>query len=658
MGQETSIATGPLERGLEVINLLGRARDPQRPADLVKATGLVRSTVDRVVSTLVQIGYARWQGREVVAAPRLMELGNAYLEGSGFAESLGPMATALAEELDESVSVAVPDGDGARFVVQSPRRRAMSVAFRVGDLLPAELCAPGPIFAADWNEARWARFERRIETGGETDDPGFSVPLAVPEGGVAGFRERVAEAARVGWAADDQLIEPGLIAVALPVRGPSGAVECALSVVSHTSRHDVASLRERVTRAAAERVSAMEEALRRPRPGGVREQGTDRSRDLKRELGPEFLQSLDRGLAVLASLGAHPGGLTISESAEATGLPRATARRSLMALEALGYARLDGRRYVLLPKVLDLGYAELSTLTFADVAMPHLRALVDRVQDSASLAVLDGPDIRYVARVPASRIMRVAIDVGTRFPAWATSMGRVLLAALPESERAALLPTTTPEPFTRHTHVHPTELHNLITAAAADGHALVDQELDEGLRSVAVPVRDSRGTVIAALNVATHAGPAPAPETAARLLPALRQTAQALEADLASYPTLPTLLTPHPTHPTPIPTRTRWAHPTHAYSPHAHPAPPGSRLAHAQLTPGPRLAHARPMPGPRPARAWPMLGQCSACTCPEPGPCPACVRFAPGSCPVCARFAPGLHPACTWLVPGLRLARA
>nr|WP_246053389.1 IclR family transcriptional regulator C-terminal domain-containing protein [Actinocorallia herbida] len=269
--------------------------------------------------------------------------------------------------------------------------------------------------------------------------------------------------------------------------------------------------------------------------------GTDRSRDPKRELGPGFLQSLDRGLAVLASLGTRPGGVTIAESAEATGLPRATARRSLMALEALGYARLEGRRYVLLPKVLDLGYAELSTLTFEDVVLPHLRALVDRVHDSASLAVLDGPDIRYVARVPASKIMRVAINVGTRFPAWATSMGRVLLAALPERERAALLPATSPAPFTPHTHVDPAELHALIEAAATDGHALVDQEFDAGLRSVAVPLRDHRGTVIAALNVATHAGPESAPDTAARLLPALRATAAALEADLSAYPTLPAL---------------------------------------------------------------------------------------------------------------------
>ncbi|GAB2853369.1 IclR family transcriptional regulator C-terminal domain-containing protein [Actinocorallia aurea] len=535
-------ATGPLERGLEVINLLGRARYPQRPADLVKSTGLVRSTVDRVVGTLVQIGYARWQGREVVVAPRLMELGNAYLAGAGLAESLGPLAAALADELDESVSVAVPDGDGVRFVVQSTRRRAMSVAFRVGDLLPAERCAPGPIFAADWNEARWARFERRLSgEGAEAEDTRYSVPAFPPEGGVEGFRRRAEAAARAGWAADDQLIEPGLIAVAVPLRGPSGAVECALSVVSHTSRHDVESLRARVAEAAGARVGAMEEALRRPRPEAARVAGTDRSRDPKKELGPGFLQSLDRGLAVLASLGARPGGVTIAEAAEATGLPRATARRSLMALESLGYARQVDRRYVLLPKVLDLGYAELSTLSFAEIAHPHLRDLVERVGDSASLAVLDGPDIRYVARVPASKIMRVAVDVGTRFPAWATSMGRVLLGALPEPERAALLPTATPAPFTPHTRVEPAELHALIAAAAADGHALVDQELDAGLRSVAVPVRDSRGTVIAALNVAAHAGPESPAETVARLLPALRDTARTLEADLSAYPSLPPL---------------------------------------------------------------------------------------------------------------------
>ncbi|MCD0448925.1 helix-turn-helix domain-containing protein [Actinocorallia sp. API 0066] len=247
---------------------------------------------------------------------------------------------------------------------------------------------------------------------------------------------------------------------------------------------------------------------------------------------------MDRGLAVLVALG-RPGGATITEAAEATGQPRATTRRALLALEALGYAAAEGRRYVLRPKVLDLGYATLSTLSFDDVVRPHLRALVDRVHDSASLAVLDGPDIRYVARVPASKIMRVAISVGTRFPAYATSMGRVLLAALPPAERAAALAAAAPAPLTPHTRVDPAELRALVEAAGRDGHALVDQELEEGLRSVAVPVRGRSGRVVAALNVAAHAGPGDAAETAARLLPALRETASALEADLAVSGVMP-----------------------------------------------------------------------------------------------------------------------
>ncbi|MQY07712.1 IclR family transcriptional regulator domain-containing protein [Actinomadura macrotermitis] len=538
MGQVTA-DSGPLERGLEVLEALGRAPAGLRPADLVKTTGLVRSTVDRIVATLVRIGYLRWQGREVAATPRLMELGNAYLAGGGVAGPLAPLAARLADALEESVSLAVPDGDGVRFVGQSPRRRTMSVAFRIGDLLPAERSAPGAIFAAGWDAARWERWERRV-TGGT--DRVFSVPPSQDPGVLGRFRERVRAFEETGRSVDDQLVEPGLVAVAVPVRDAAGAVACALSVVSHTSRHSAASLREHAGPALAECVARMQEALAAPPAAPEPAPGLDRSRDLKRELGPGFLQSLDRGLAVLAALGGRPGGMTISEVAAATGQPRATARRSLLTLCELGHAAAAGRRFVPLPRVLDLGYAALGGLSFEDVARPHLRDLVERVHDSASLAVLDGTDIRYVARVATSRIMRVAIHVGTRFPAYATSMGRVLLAGLPEDRAAGLIARSDRRPLTARTRTDPAELAGLVADARRDGFALVDQELEEGLRSLAVPVRDRAGRVVAALNAAGHAGTEPAGRTCERLLPALREAAAAIEADLAvlgAYQELP-----------------------------------------------------------------------------------------------------------------------
>ncbi|MFE9005558.1 IclR family transcriptional regulator C-terminal domain-containing protein [Streptomyces sp. NPDC007875] len=556
---------GPLERGLAVLRELTRlaaheGRTTVRPGDLVRGTGLARSVVDRVVGTLEQLGYVTLDGRDIGLSVRLMELGNAYLAASGLPAALGPFAQRLADGLDESVSVAVPDGDGVRFVVQMTRRRTMSLAFRIGDLLPAERCSPGALFAAEWSGSGWAAWRAR-----RTEDPlDTSFPAVPPRHRPASdgdFEARVKEAAREGWAADDQLIEPGLVAVSVPVRDASGRIACAVNVVSHTSRHDVDSLRAAVLGSLGAEVPAMEAALaaRRPRPAAERVWGTpggaptalgeDPARMAKRELGAGFLQSLARGLAVLRALGGaegasqgeaatagggRGGGMTLSAVAEATGLARATARRSLLTLVELGYVEADGRVFRPLPRVLELGYAPLAELGFTDIAQPHMRELVRTVHESASLAVLDGGDIRYIARVPTVRIMSVNITIGTRFPAYATSMGRVLLAGLDADARAAQLAGVRPRPLTRHTVTDVPELARVVERAAAEGHALVDQELEEGLRSLAVPVRDARGHVVAALNVATHAGRGTAESARRELLPALRATAARIEADLAT----------------------------------------------------------------------------------------------------------------------------
>ncbi|WP_421106354.1 IclR family transcriptional regulator domain-containing protein [Streptomyces sp. NEAU-S77] len=561
---------GPLERGLAVLCELTRLAAHRgeatvRPGDLVRGTGLARSVVDRVVGTLEQLGYVRLDGRDVSLATRLMELGNAYLAASGLPDALGPFAERLADGLDESVSVAVPDGDGARFVVQATRRRTMSLAFRIGDLLPAERCAPGALFAAEWDERAWAAW--RARRAADPIDAAFpAVPPRHRPAADTGFEARVREAARTGWAADDQLIEPGLVAVSVPVQDGSGRTVCAVNVVSHTSRHDVASLRAAVLGPLRAEVPAMEAALaspparRRPPEAGpaAPEAGPDAqdpvagpgaedpARAAKRELGAGYLQSLARGLTVLRALGT-PGegeegdgarhGRTLTAVAEITGLPRATARRSLLTLVELGYAEYaeaDGRVFRPLPRVLELGYAPLGDLSFTELAQPHMRELVRTVHESASLAVLDGADIRYVARVPTVRIMSVNITIGTRFPAYATSMGRVLLAGLDPGERAAYLAGLDPTPLTRHTVTAVPELARVLERTGRDGYALVDEELEEGLRSLAVPVRDADRQVVAALNIATHAGRGSAEAAVKELLPALRTAAARIEADLAT----------------------------------------------------------------------------------------------------------------------------
>lgn len=250
------------------------------------------------------------------------------------------------------------------------------------------------------------------------------------------------------------------------------------------------------------------------------------------ERNPGFVQSLDRGLSVIRSFGRDRPRLQLSEVARLTGLSRATARRFLLTLVDLGYARSDGREFSLRPRVLELGYAYLSGLTLTEVAQPHLEHLMRSVQESTSISVLDGEDVVYVLRAPTTRIMTVAISVGTRFPAYATSMGRVLLAALPRDELDAYLGSVQLERLTSHTLTDVSQLLSVLESVRRAGHAMVDQELEDGLRSVAVPISDGNGTVIAAMNVSAHAVRVSMESLRRDFLPPLKAAAAQIEADL------------------------------------------------------------------------------------------------------------------------------
>ncbi|GAA2601368.1 IclR family transcriptional regulator C-terminal domain-containing protein [Winogradskya consettensis] len=247
---------------------------------------------------------------------------------------------------------------------------------------------------------------------------------------------------------------------------------------------------------------------------------------------PHFVQSLERGLAVIRAFDTHHPQLTLSEVARICDLTRAAARRFLLTLTDLGYVRTDGRMFSLTPRVLELGYSYLSSISLPEVAQPHLETLVADIHESSSVSVLDGDDVLYVARVPTRRIMTVAINVGTRFPAYATSMGRILLAHLPEPEIAAFLARVNLLPLTDRTLTTPESLRTELNRIRDQGWAIVDQELEEGLRSLAAPVHDRTGTVVAAVNISVHASRTPVDDMRERLLPCLLATTAAIEADL------------------------------------------------------------------------------------------------------------------------------
>ena len=248
--------------------------------------------------------------------------------------------------------------------------------------------------------------------------------------------------------------------------------------------------------------------------------------------GADFVQSLARGLAVIRAFDAEHPQLTLSEVARRTGLTRAAARRFLLTLEELGYMHTDGRLFALRPKILDLGYAYLSSLNLPEVALPHMERLVALVHESSSVSVLDDDEIIYVARVPTKRIMSVSISVGTRFPAVSTSMGRVLLAGLPDDELEGVLARATYVRLTDRTVVDPGRLRAVIDQVREQGWAAVDQELEHGLRALAVPIRDPRGATIAAMNVSVPVRSSEMVELTERFLAPLRECVRRTEADL------------------------------------------------------------------------------------------------------------------------------
>jgi IclR family pca regulon transcriptional regulator len=229
----------------------------------------------------------------------------------------------------------------------------------------------------------------------------------------------------------------------------------------------------------------------------------------------------------------HPS-LTLSEVAERTGLTRAAARRFLLTLQELGYVGSSGRQFSLRPRVLALGYAYLSSFSVAQIAQPHLEDLAEQLHESCSVSVLDGDDLVYVARASANRIMTISLTVGTRLPPYPTSMGRVLLAHMPEAELDALLSRTKLRKLTDNTIVDPVELRAVLATVRRQGWAAVDQELEAGVRSIAVPIRDGSRKVVAAINASAHAARVPMRTLEKQFLPRLVDCARQIDSELAT----------------------------------------------------------------------------------------------------------------------------
>jgi IclR family transcriptional regulator, pca regulon regulatory protein len=238
----------------------------------------------------------------------------------------------------------------------------------------------------------------------------------------------------------------------------------------------------------------------------------------------DFVQSLERGLVVIRSFSEDSSRQTLSDVAKRTGYSRAACRRLLHTLEELNYVGVDGRDFYLLPHILDIGYSYLSSLPFRRIVEPFVEELSSEVKESVSVSVLDGGEVVYVSRVATSRIMTVSISVGNRMPAYCTSMGRVLLASMPLEEQKRQLAETPLTALTKFTLTDEKSILNELAKVAKQGWAINDQELEEGLRSIAAPIVDASHRTVAAMNISTHVGRTSRRELRDTMLPALLAT--------------------------------------------------------------------------------------------------------------------------------------
>ncbi|TCC48829.1 IclR family transcriptional regulator [Kribbella capetownensis] len=245
----------------------------------------------------------------------------------------------------------------------------------------------------------------------------------------------------------------------------------------------------------------------------------------------DYVQSIERGFAVLLAFDAEHPNPTLAEVATATGLSRPAVRRILLTLQRLGYVVANGSRWSLTPRVLTIGQHYAATHGFVETAQPHLLRLAEATQESASLAQLDGSEVVYVARVQVRRIMSVAVDVGSRVPAYATSMGRVLTAWAEASVVDAVIAGGLRR-LAHRTITDPTTFRDALHRVRKQGYAVVESELEDGLLSASVPVRDQHGDVLAALAYSTTAGRMTAEQVVDKVVPLMLETAKAISDDL------------------------------------------------------------------------------------------------------------------------------
>ncbi len=517
-----------LGRGLAVI----RAFDGEHPtltlAEVAKATGLARAAARRFLLTLVELGYMRIDGRQFRLSPRVLELGRPYLASLTLPELAQPHLRELVEEIHESTSLAVLDNTEIVYIAHLTAKRIMSISISIGARDPASATSLGRALLAAQSDEWLDHYLTTVEL-----TPITPRTITDPDK----LRTELNRIRKNGYALVDQELEDGLRALAVPIHDTNGNTIAAINLAVPTTRWTTDSIRTdllpRLQHTATQiqtDLAARMATLEAQGPVAAAVEPEENAEDRE----PDFVQSLGRGLAVIRAFdGEHPT-LTLAEVAKATGLARAAARRFLLTLVELGYMRIDGRQFRLSPRVLELGRPYLASLTLPELAQPHLRELVEEIHESTSLAVLDNTEIVYIAHLTAKRIMSISISIGARDPALATSLGRALLAAQSDEWLDHYLTTVELTPITPRTITDPDKLRSELNRIRKNGYALVDQELEDGLRALAVPIHDTNGNTIAAINLAVPTTRWTTDSIRTDLLPRLQHTATQIQTDLGA----------------------------------------------------------------------------------------------------------------------------
>ncbi|UKA75250.1 IclR family transcriptional regulator domain-containing protein [Arthrobacter sp. FW306-07-I] len=504
-----------LERGLSVLKAFSEQEEALSVGEVASLAGITRTAARRFALTLEYLGYASQTAEGYRLAPGVLAIGDAYLRSNPLPDAAHPHLDELVRTVGETASLTVLHKRRVYYAARVAADRIVTANITVGTSVAAHSTATGRVLLGDLAPDDLEDYLSSIEP-----SPGFDPDYV---------RERIEEARTNGWAVADQELTPGIRSVAVPLHDPKGRIVAALNIAAHATRVDAAVLKNDfvpLLQSAAQRTAATlwpasgtAPARSAPAPARARAHARTRPSDV--------IQSVERGLCILTAFDEDHRTMNLAQISEVCQLPRSAARRFVLTLISLGYLEQQGRTYAPTPLVLELGYSLLPRLSLADVARPRLEALARRLGASVSIGVLDGVDVRYVARASAPSPLTVNIRPGTRVPAERTAMGQVLLSLLPPaaiedaSHRAG-----------RDMANSLSDLDVTLAAVREQGWSYVDQLLEAGIRAVAVPLRNRRGEVVAAMSASVHEASTRDQDMANNFLPALRNAANEFVTDL------------------------------------------------------------------------------------------------------------------------------